>query len=151
MRKSILSTVAVAAMLASAPSIQAASSEQEKAFVESYRKAFEAKDTKTLESFLYTAGADPTVLEFYKSMQASDAGKKISSIELVSLTPEQVQDAAKVKDGPGGKLALPLKPSKKLVIKVTTSDANGSSTSTSQVFIAEADGKLVIPVPAPVR
>lgn len=151
MRKSMLLLVIVTAVLASAPLLRAASPEQEKAFVETYRKALEAKDTKTLESFFYTKGADPTVLGFYKSMQASDAGKKISTIELVSLTPEQVQDAAEVKDGPGGKLALPLKPSKKLVIKVTTSDANGSSTSTSEVFIAEADGKLVIPVPAPVK
>lgn len=151
MRKLSLA-IAVVAMFTTAPLLHAGSPEQEKVFVESYRKALEAKDTKTLESFLYTKSADPTVLGFYKDMQASDAGKPVSSIELVDLTPEQVADAAKLKEGPGGKkLALPLKPSKKLIIKITTSDANGSSTGTSEIFVAESDGRFVIPVPAPAK
>lgn len=151
MKALVLAIVAVVA-LTSAPLLHAASPEQEKAFVESYRKAFEAKDTKTLESFLYTTGADPMVLSFYKDMQSSDAGKKISSIELVDLTPAEATDAAKAKEGPGGKkIALPIKPTKKLVVKITTSDANGSSTGTSESFVAESDGKLVIPVPGPAK
>ena len=137
--------------LASAMPLLAVSPAQEKAFVEAYRKAFEAKDTKTLESFLYTKGNDPTVLEFYKTMQSGEAGSNIASIELVALTAAELKKALEPQDGPSGRLALPLKPTKKLVIKVATKDANGSSSSSSEILIADADGKLVVPVPGPVK
>ena len=39
---------------------------QEKAFTDKYKTAFEAKDTGTLELFLYTQGADPEIVGFYK-------------------------------------------------------------------------------------
>jgi hypothetical protein len=42
-----------------------------------------------------------------------------------------------------------LQPTKKLVIKTETKDANGSSSSSSEVFVAESDGKIVIPAPGP--
>jgi hypothetical protein len=51
----------------------------------------------------------------------------------------------------GGKVCLTLKPTKKLIIKVEKKDPNGSSTSTSENFIAEKDGKFVIPVPGPCK
>ncbi|PYK49980.1 MAG: hypothetical protein DME20_05410, partial [Verrucomicrobia bacterium] len=51
--------------------IVAGTPEQEKAFTDKYKKAFEAKDTTTLESFLYTQGADPAILGFYKMMQSA--------------------------------------------------------------------------------
>ena len=130
----------------------AASAEQEKAFIDKYKTAFEAKDTATLESFLYTKGADPGILEFYKMMQSAEAGEKISNIELVNLTPEDVKKTSTPMDSPaGGKVCLTLKPTKKLVIKVEKKDANGSSTSSSESFVAEKDGKLVIPVPGPCK
>jgi hypothetical protein len=125
----------------------AATPEQEKAFVEAYKKAFESKDEATLKSFLYTKGADPMALEFYTMMATAEMGSKISSISLNALTPEDVKKAGETMDGPGGKMKLPLKPVKKLVIKIEQKDANGSSTSTSESFIAESGGKLVIPVP----
>jgi len=125
--------------------------EQEKAFTDKYKKAFEGKDTATLESFLYTQGADPQALEFYKMMQSGEAGEKISSIELVNLTPEDVKKATTPMDGPTGKACLTLKPTKKLVIKVEKKDANGSSSSSSENFVAEKDGKFVIPVPGPCK
>jgi hypothetical protein len=40
-------------------SLHAGTSPQEKAFTDKYKTAFEGKDTATLESFLYTQGADP--------------------------------------------------------------------------------------------
>jgi hypothetical protein len=105
-----------------------------------------------LESFLYTQGADPAILGFYKMMQSGEAGEKISNIELVDLTPEDAKKAATPMDSPtGGKVCLTLKPTKKLIIKVEKKDANGSSTSTSENFIAEKDGKFVIPVPGPCK
>ena len=85
-------------------------------------------------------------------MQSSDAGGKISKIELVDLTPEDAKKAATQMDSPtGGKVCLTLKPTKKLIIATEKKDANGSSTSKSQNFIAEKDGKFVIPVPGPCK
>jgi hypothetical protein len=134
----------VFAMLAATP-------EQEKAFTDKYKAAMEGKDTATLESFLYTQGADPAAVEFYKMMQSGEAGEKISSIELVNLTPEDVKKATTPMDGPTGKVCLTLKPTKKLIIKVEKKDADGSSSSSSENFVAEKDGKFVIPVPGPCK
>ena len=125
---------------------------QEKAFTDKYKTAFEAKDTATLESFLYTQGADPEILGFYKMMQSGDAGGKISKIELVDLTPEDAKKAATPMDSPtGGKVCLTLKPTKKMIISTEKKDDSGSSTSKSENFIAEKDGKFVIPVPGPCK
>src|SRR5256714_2769496 len=129
--------------------IVAATPEQEKAFTDKYKAAMEGKDTATLESFLYTKGADPAAVEFYKMMQSGGTGEKIASIELVNLTPEDVKKATTPMDGPTGKVCLTLKPTKKLVIKVEKKDENGSSSNTSENFVAEKDGKFVIPVPGP--
>ena len=138
----ILSISIVSALEASTP-------EQEKAFTDKYKAAFEAGDKATLESFLYTKGAHPMALEFYKMMQADGIGGKISKIELVDLSPEDAKKAEGVQEGPGGeKTQLPLKPIKKLKITVDSKNAEGSSSSTSESFVAESDGKLVIPVPA---
>jgi hypothetical protein len=126
--------------------------EQAKDFTDKYKTAFEAKDSATLESLLYTKDADPTVLEFYKMMIAQGAGGKITKIELVELSPEDVTKAQKVNEGPGGtKVRLPIKATKKLKITVETNDANGNSTSSSESFVAENDGKYVIPVPVAVK
>ena len=122
---------------------------QEKAFVDAYRKAFEAKDEKTLTGFLYAKGADPQALEFYKMMMTSEMGSKITSIQLADL---DASDKKRAEGGPGpnGKpMKFTLQPTKKLVIKTETKDANGSSSSSSEVFVAESDGKLVIPAPGP--
>lgn len=123
----------------------------EKAFIEKYKTAFESKDTKALESFLYTTGSDASALEFYKMMMTGEAGSKISSIELVALTPDEMKKAGEPQEGPGGKLCLTLNAARKPVIKVAQKDANGSSTSTSSSFVAEKAGKLVIPVPGPCK
>src|SRR5262249_27158291 len=146
---SILTSVVV---ITAAFSLQAGTSAQEKAFIDKYKTAFEGKDTATLESFLYSQGADPAILGFYKMMQSGEAGEKISTIELVDLTPDDAKKAATPMDSPtGGKVCLALKPTKKLIIKVEKKDANGSSSSTSENFIAEKDGKFVIPVPGPCK
>jgi len=121
---------------------------QEKEFTEKYKKAFEANDSATLYSFLYTKDANPMVLEFYKMMMTNGAGGKISKIELVDLSPADAKKASEPQEGPGGtKTKMPLQPTKKLKITVEQKDANGSSSSTSESFIAEKDGKFVMPVP----
>ena len=131
-------------------SLLAGTPEQDKAFVDKYKAAFEKGDKATLESFLYTKDANPMALEFYKMMATEGAGTaKISKIELVDLTPEDVKKASEVQTGPDGtKAKLPLTPTKKLKISVEMKDANGSSSSSSENFVAEKDGKYVIPVPA---
>src|SRR5438093_59012 len=129
-----------------------ATAEQEKGFVEKYKTAFEAKDTTALQSCLYTNGADLMIVGFYKMMQSSGAGDKVSKIELVDLSPEDVKKAAAPQDAPsGGKVCLNLKPTKKLVIVIEKKDENGGSTNTTENFIAEKDGKFVIPVPGPCK
>jgi hypothetical protein len=135
-----------------AVSLQAGTPAQEKEFLDKYKAAFEKGDKAALESFLYTEGANPMALEFYKMMQADGIGGKITKIELVDLTPEEVKQAAEIQTGPdGSKARLPLKPTKKLKITIEKKDENGSSSSTSENFVAEKDGKYVIPVPATVK
>ena len=132
-------------------SVYAGDSPNEKAFVDSYKKAFEGKDIAALQSFLYTQGSDPGILEIYKTMQSSDAGEKISKIELVDFTADEMQKVALPKDSPtGGKVCFPLKPSKRLMITIDKKDAKGTS-STMGNFIAEKDGTFVIPVPGPCK
>jgi hypothetical protein len=90
-----------------------ADAEQEKAFVEKYKTALEANDNATLQSLLYTTGADPMIVGFYKMMQSSGAGDKVSKIELVDLTPDDAKKASAPQDSPsGGKVCLNLKPDK---------------------------------------
>ncbi len=73
MKISILTCTLITAISLSA---HAGTPAQEKAFIDKYKTAFEAKDTATLESFLYAQGADPAILGFYKMMQSSEAGEK---------------------------------------------------------------------------
>jgi hypothetical protein len=71
--------------------VRAASAEQEKAFVAKYDTALEANDSATLQSVLYTTGADAMIVGFYKMMQSGGAGDNVSKIELVDLTPDDVK------------------------------------------------------------
>ena len=125
--------------------------EQEKAFTDKYKTAFEGKDTATLESFLYTQGADPAALEFYKMMQSGEAGEKISRLSLLISRRKTLKKRRRPWIGPTGKVCLTLKPTKKLVIKIEKKDSNGSSSSSTENFVAEKDGKFVIPVPGPCK
>ncbi|MEO8486432.1 MAG: hypothetical protein ABI585_08845 [Betaproteobacteria bacterium] len=130
----------------------AATPAQEKAFVDAYRRAYESKDAKALHAMLYAKGADPQALAFYRMMTTEGMGAKIASIALEPLTADDQAKAMATMPGPGGKsFKLTLVPVKKLVIRRSTSGSSGSSSSTSTVFVAEADGKLVIPVPGAAR
>ena len=134
------------------PSFSFAANPQEQSFIDAYKKAYEAKDGKGLEALLYTKGADPMALQFYTMMMTADMGGKITSIELKDLTPEDLKKATEVMPSPnGGQSKLPVTPTKKLVLKIETADANGKSTSSSESYVANVDGKFLIPVPAPVK
>ena len=124
----------------------------EKAFVEKFKKAYEANDKATLESFLYTEGAHPMALEFFKMMMTEGAGGKLDGIELVDLTPEELKEAEGTEEGPDGvKTKMPLKVTKKLKLTTSTKDSSGSSSGSSSVLVAEHKGGFVIPVPAKVK
>ena len=151
--KNLLAALAlILSLVVTLPSAAFAATEKEKSFTEAYKKAFEAKDEKAMLGFLYTKGADPEALEFYTMMMTSDMGGKITSIELRDLTAEEAKKASEVMPSPnGGKAKLPVNPTKKLVLKVETGDADSKSTSSSESFVAEVDGKYLIPVPAPAQ
>jgi len=146
--KYILTSIALIATACG--TAHAATPEQEKAFVESYKKAFEAKDEKALAAFLYTKGANVSTIGFFSMMQLSEAGKPVTSIELVTPTKEEAAKYNKAMPMPDGKMyKMPVKPIKKLVIVIEEKSADGSSKSTQSNPVAEIDGKLVIPVPVP--
>lgn len=149
MKKSIL---IIAAFAAAAFTVRAATPEQEKAFTDGYRKALEAGDAKTLASFLLTDGASAETVEFFKMMQALEPGAKITSLELVKIEAEDAKKFEEEMTMPDGKkYKLPVKPSKILVIKTETKTADGSSSDQSQIPVAEKGGKIIIPIPVPVK
>jgi hypothetical protein len=140
------------AVLAFANLSHAATADQEQAFVDAYKQAYQAGNGDALKAMLYTDGADPMALDFYGQMMTSELGGTITDIGLRDLTPDEVKQAAEPMDGPtGGKFVLAPKPYKKLVIKIEMKDANGESSSNNETFIAEKDGKLVIATPAPAK
>jgi hypothetical protein len=128
--------------------LQGGTPAQDKEFVDKYKAAFEKGDKATLESFLYLKDPHPMALEFYKMKLSEGAGTtKIANVELLDLTPEDVKKASEVQTGPdGSKAQLPLKPVKKL--KISFDKQDGSATNWATTFVAEKDGKYVIPVPA---
>jgi hypothetical protein len=126
----------------------AATPAAEKAFVDAYKKAIETSDKKTLQGFLYTVGANPMALDFYKEMVTMEAGSKVTEIKLTELNAEDKQKIATQKgpDGKPSKSNIPIV--KKLSFKTESKSANGSSSGNSSVFVGEVDGKLMIAVPA---
>ena len=59
--------------------------------------------------------------------------------------------AAGGKNIQGKPMKMPLKPIKSLDIATSTKTANLTANGSSQWYVAESDGKLVIPVPALVK
>lgn len=147
--KTMLVAIVLCLLQGFAASAGAATPAQEKQFMDTYRRAYEASDSKTLQGLLYTKGADPQALDFYKTMLMSGAGSKIGSLELKDLTAE---DKARLANSPapdGRAMKFSAEPTKKLVIKSTQRGKNGESNSTTSIFIADVDGQLRIPVPGP--
>ena len=126
--------------------------EAEKNFVETYKKAFETNDEKTLSSFLYTEGASPDTIEFFKMMQSAEAGKKASEIKLEAVSAEEAAKKSKPMEMPNGKMyVMPFLPTHQLVIVIEQNDGSGKSTSTSKLPVAEHKGNIVIPIPVPAK
>lgn len=146
------SIATVLAILTLGHAIHAATPEQEKAFVTGYQEAFESNNTAALIKCLHTEGSPPEIVEFLTMMMTADAGKKISRIELVTPSKEDAEQYNSLQEMPDGKMyRMGLKPVKQLVIVIEEKSASGTSKSTSKAPVAEKDGKLVIPVPVPVK
>ena len=96
--KPSLFTLLLSATCLLAGTLTAATPEQEKTFIEKYKSAFLAGDKSALESFLYTQGANPQALEFYRATQARGLGGEITDVYflLPLSTPE---DVARVAEG----------------------------------------------------
>jgi hypothetical protein len=142
-------TVAVSVALG-VPAAIAASPEQEQAFLDTYKTAFEAQDASTLHGLLFEQGAIPEAVELYDMMMSAEFGEKISSIQLVDFDAEDLARIEETMPMPDGTMArLAPKPFKKLVITIQMSDANGSGTSTSSTYVAEQDGRIGIAMPVP--
>jgi hypothetical protein len=127
----------------------AATPAQEKLFVDGFKRAVEMKDTKALHAMLYVKDADPNALEFFRMMIVSDIGSKIDSIKLVDLTAEEskkLEGGGKSIDG--RPIKMPLKPIKNLIVTTRAQSKDMKSSGSSEWFVAEHEGKLVIPVPA---
>lgn len=150
MRKVVLSAALFLSVVLGGGAVLAASAEQEEAFVTAYKTAFEAQDAAALHALLFTDGAIPMAVDFYKEMMTAEFGKPITSIALEDLTGDELAEVDSVMPTPdGGSARLAPRPYKKLVITIDTSDANGTSSSTSSAFVAEADGRLGIATPVP--
>jgi len=154
MKRTIAAVVASAALLGlmgTAPAV-AATPTQEKAFVDGFKKAVERKDVRALKALLYIKDADPTALEFYNMMIVADFSSTIKSIALVDLTAEENKQMEKGgKNIQGKAMKMPLKPIKSLEITTSTKAADLTASGSSQWYVAEFEGKLVIPVPALVK
>ena len=146
--KSLLATLLVTSLCFG---LRAGTPAQDKEFVDKYKAAFETGDKAALESFLYIKDPHPMALEFYKMKLSEGAGTvKIAKVELLDLTAEDVKKASEVQTGPdGSKAQMPLKPVKKL--KISFEKKEGGVTNWATTFIAEKDGKYVIPVPAAIK
>lgn len=149
----LIASALLAVVLATTPALAlAATPAQEKTFVDGFKKAVERKDAKALKALLYVKDADPTALEFYNMMIVSDFGSTIKSIALIALTAEEnKQIASGGKNIHGKPMKMPLKPIKSLVISTATKTTDLTASGSSQWYVAEFEGKLVIPVPALVR
>ncbi len=148
--KILLASVAV--VFATTLCLLATDSAAEKAFVEKFKAAYEANEKATLESFLYKEGAHPKALEWFRMMVVDGAGGKVTRIELVDLSPEELKMAEGTQEGPDGeKVMIPLNPTKKLKLTTTSKDGESAGSSSSAPLVAEKDGKFVIPVPVPAK
>ena len=144
-----IAAVALALSMAGGAAL-AATAEQEQAFLDTYKQAFAAADAETLRGLLYTDGAEPEAVEFYAEMMTADFGGTIVDIGLREMTADEVAESTSEMEGPtGGQFVLAPKPYKKLFVKIETKDANGSQSGTSEAYVAEIDGRIVISTPAP--
>ena len=152
MRRVLLSlAVAFVATFSAAGIAAAATADEEAAFINAYKTPFAAKDAAALSALLYPKG-DPMAMDFYGQMMTAEmADGTLTGIELKALSADDVANAAAIQDMPSGKMQLLPKPYKKLVLTIDTKTDTTTSSSNSEVFVADVDGKIVISVPAPAK
>jgi hypothetical protein len=150
--RSMTILVATAALMISAGPLAAATPAMEQAFLTAYKAAYAAKDAKAIAALVHTEGANKTILDFYLSGLTADLGKGALTVEIKDLTKDDIAEASQTMVGPGGaSVKLSPAPYKKLVISVAIKDTNGSSTSTTSVYLADEGDKIRIVAPADVK
>jgi hypothetical protein len=150
MRNVFLAIALAGTLIAATGPADAAGTDQERAFIDTYRTAFEAEDAAGLRALMFSDGAIPEAVEFYEMMMTAEFGASITSIDLVDLDTEDLTRIDATMPSPDGTMArLAPRPYKKIVIVIDTTDASGSGTSTSTAYVAEHDGRLGIAMPVP--
>jgi hypothetical protein len=153
MRSITVIAAAAVAFLAAAGSLRAATPATEQAFLTAFKAAAQAKDLNAMKALIHTDGVSRTMLDFYLMVLTSDfaSGGEVS-VELKPLNADDLADAGRAMTGPGGVLVkLGPIPYKKLVITIAVKGANGSSTSTSSVYVADEGDKIRIAAPMEVK
>lgn len=142
--------LAIGLLSVGAAAALAASAEEEQAFLDTYRTAFDNQDAATLAGLLFSDGAIPEAVGFYEMLMTADFGQTITSIALDDLDAEDLERIDETMPTPDGQMAkLAPRPYKKLVIVIDSSDDSGAGTSTSRTYVAEHDGRLGISMPVP--
>jgi hypothetical protein len=150
MRNVLLAIALAWTLIATSGPAIAATAEQEQAFIDTYKAAFEAEDAAGLSALMFSDGAIAEAVEFYEMMMTAEFGATITSIDLVDLDAEDLTRIDATMPSPDGTMAkLAPRPYKKIVIVIDTTDASGSGTSTSTAYVAEHDGRLGIAMPVP--
>ena len=153
MRSTVLVLAAAAVSLSLAGPLAAATPASEQAFLTAFKTAFQAKDANAIKALVHTDGVSPMMLDFYMTALTSDfADGANATFALQNLTPDDVAEVGRTQPGPGGGLVkLSPTPYKKLVITVAVKNSNGSSTTTSSVYVADEGDKIRISAPADVK
>lgn len=150
MKKILLGALLVSFLFAHSRCAVAATP-QEQAFIDSYKKALEANDTKTLEGLVYDKDADPEQLAEIKESLTPGEGMKVSKVELADVSAQEIEQAMTPQEGPDGTVsAFTVKPTKKLIVTLGATDGSDFSFS-SQRAVGEVNGKLLILVPSVIK
>lgn len=129
-----------------------ATPEQEKAFMDTYKKAFESGDKPALAGLLYTEGTPRDIVALFTRMQDSAAGAKIAAMELTEFTPAELEKLQKPMPGRNGRsFVISLPPYKQLVVTIEPDVARPAGKNTLKTPVAEKDGRLVIPLLVPAK
>ena len=120
-------------------------------FAETYLHALQSKDTPKLDSMMLTDGVPAETLEFFKMMREEPGEGTTMSVEVMAVTPEDLEKYGAEQEMPDGKMyKMPMAPSHVMKITSETKDASGESKGSSSLPIGEKDGRFVILLPVPV-
>ena len=129
----------------------AASPQDEQAFVDAYKQAFEAGDAEALHALSFADGAVPLAVKSFEAGLFSHMKRPVE-IGLEELTDDDRALADLVQKMPdGSKATLMPRPYRKLVLKIEEKSSTATSVSSAEFFVGEQDGRLGISMLHPVE